>query len=180
MGSEDSVIDGMRFSDGRWSYTDTPSSRHSLDNGSSFKQGGGNGGGDGMLEARVARLESDVEHIKKSIDEIKLDFRDAKKDISATAKKIAEMEPSLLGKIQSTELSLNNSIQSVESSLNNKIQSVESTLSNKVQSVELSLSEKISSVDKRIDGTKVWFLSILVFSIAMPIIMFLLNLYLKK
>ncbi len=132
-----------------------------------FKTSGG-GGGD-MLEARVARLESDVEHIKKSIDEIKLDFRDAKKDISATTKKLAEMEPSLLGKIQSTELSLNN-----------KIQSVESSLSNKVQSVELSLSEKISSVDKRIDGTKVWFLSILVFSIAMPIIMFLLNLYLKK
>ncbi|AWK42632.1 hypothetical protein [Photorhabdus laumondii] len=121
-----------------------------------FKTGGG-GGGD-MLEARVARLESDVEHIKKSIDEIKLDFRDAKKDISATTKKLAEIEPSLLGKIQATELSL----------------------SNKVKSVELSLSEKISTVDKRIDGTKVWFLSILVFSIAMPIIMFLLNLYLKK
>ncbi|MCT8354054.1 hypothetical protein [Photorhabdus kayaii] len=79
MGSEDSVIDGTRFSDGRWSYTDTPSSRHSHDNGSSFKQGGGNGGG-GDMEARVARLESDVEHIKKSIDEVKTDVREMRKD----------------------------------------------------------------------------------------------------
>ncbi|WP_445494453.1 hypothetical protein [Photorhabdus sp. SF281] len=79
MGSDDSVIDGMRFSDGRWSSTDTPPSRHSHDNGSSFKQGGGNGGGEDM-EARVARLESDVEHIKKSIDEVKADVREMKKD----------------------------------------------------------------------------------------------------
>ncbi|WP_350307548.1 hypothetical protein [Photorhabdus viridis] len=40
----------------------------------------GGGGGDDMLEARVARLESDVEHIKKSIDEVKADVREMKKD----------------------------------------------------------------------------------------------------
>ncbi|WP_246550171.1 hypothetical protein [Photorhabdus caribbeanensis] len=80
MGSDNSVIDGMQFSDGRWSSTDTPPSRHSHDNGSSFKQGGSGGGGDEMLEARVARLESDVEHIKKSIDEVKTDVREMKKD----------------------------------------------------------------------------------------------------
>ncbi|WP_391529851.1 hypothetical protein [Photorhabdus akhurstii] len=40
----------------------------------------GGGGGDDMLEARVARLESDVEHIKKSIDEVKTDVREMRKD----------------------------------------------------------------------------------------------------
>ncbi|MCC8421483.1 hypothetical protein J8V12_11130 [Photorhabdus thracensis] len=32
------------------------------------------------MEARVARLESDVEHIKKSIDEVKTDVREMRKD----------------------------------------------------------------------------------------------------
>ncbi|NRN31030.1 hypothetical protein HHJ84_23575, partial [Photorhabdus heterorhabditis subsp. aluminescens] len=66
MNNENSVIDGMQFSNGRWLASNISPSRHSLDNGSSFKQGSGDGGGGDMLEARVARLESDVEHIKKS------------------------------------------------------------------------------------------------------------------
>ncbi|ERT11313.1 hypothetical protein [Photorhabdus temperata] len=78
MSSEDSVIDGTRFSNGRW-LADRVSRRHSHDNGSSFKHGSGNGGG-GDMEARVARLESDVEHIKKSIDEVKTDVREMRKD----------------------------------------------------------------------------------------------------
>ena len=40
---------------------------------------GGSGGGDGM-EARIAKLESDVEHIQRDVTEIKTDLRDIKKD----------------------------------------------------------------------------------------------------
>lgn len=39
----------------------------------------GNGGGDDM-QARVAKLESDVDYIKKSIGEIKDDVREIKRD----------------------------------------------------------------------------------------------------
>lgn len=40
---------------------------------------GGNGGGDDM-QARVAKLESDVEHIKSTLKEIKEDVREIKRD----------------------------------------------------------------------------------------------------
>ena len=41
---------------------------------------GGNGGGGNMTEARIARLESDVEHIKNDIGDIKQDLREIKTD----------------------------------------------------------------------------------------------------
>jgi hypothetical protein len=44
----------------------------------SHKSGNGNGGDD--LEARVAKLESDVNYIKRDISEIKSDIRDIKHD----------------------------------------------------------------------------------------------------
>lgn len=43
------------------------------------KHGGGNGGGDDM-QARVAKLESDVEHMKNTLKEIKDDVREIKRD----------------------------------------------------------------------------------------------------
>ncbi|WP_254877262.1 hypothetical protein [Pantoea ananatis] len=44
-----------------------------------IKHGSGSGGGDDM-QARVAKLESDVEHIKNSLKEIKDDVREIKRD----------------------------------------------------------------------------------------------------
>lgn len=43
------------------------------------RHGGGNSGGDDM-QARVAKLESDVEHIKNSLKDIKDDVREIKRD----------------------------------------------------------------------------------------------------
>ena len=48
---------------------------HNLDNG----YDGGNGG-DGDMQARVAKLESDVEHMKNTLKEIKDDVREIKRD----------------------------------------------------------------------------------------------------
>lgn len=44
----------------------------------------GDGGGNyGDMEARIARLESDVEHVKGAVAEIRSDLRDTKADIGA-------------------------------------------------------------------------------------------------
>ncbi len=45
MNNENSVIDGMQFSNGRWLASNISPSRHSHDNGSSLKPGSGDGGG---------------------------------------------------------------------------------------------------------------------------------------
>lgn len=47
-----------------------PSSPHNDE-----RYGGGSGGGDNMLEARVAKLEADVEYIKRDITEVKSDIK---------------------------------------------------------------------------------------------------------
>jgi len=43
---------------------------------------GGNGGGDDMLEARVAKLEANVEHIASDTNEIKLNLRVTSSDVA--------------------------------------------------------------------------------------------------
>lgn len=43
----------------------------------------GGGGGGGWIEARIAKLESDVGHIQSNITEIKSDIRDIKKEARA-------------------------------------------------------------------------------------------------
>lgn len=45
---------------------------------------GGSGGGtyDGGMEARVARLESDMEHVRKGVDKLEIGLSDVKKTVS--------------------------------------------------------------------------------------------------
>lgn len=106
--------------------------------------GGGNGGGN-MLEARVARLESDVEHIKTNQTEARADIRDIKqissdtnRDVAVILQKMVDMDSSI-GKRPTSD-----------------------------------------SIDAKFSGLKVWFVSILLLSIAMPIITILANLYMRK
>ncbi|EQB98411.1 hypothetical protein B738_24895 [Photorhabdus temperata subsp. temperata M1021] len=51
------------------------------------------------------------------------------------------------------------------------------------EQVDLKISKvdtKIGGLEKKIGDLKVWVLTILLFSIAMPVIMFLLNFYMRK
>lgn len=51
--------------------------------------GGGNGGGDNMLEARVAKLEANVEDIKANLAEARADIRDLRNAVADTKRDVA-------------------------------------------------------------------------------------------
>ncbi|MGU9865418.1 hypothetical protein [Kluyvera ascorbata] len=53
------------------------------------KDHGGNGGGDDMLEARVAKLEANVEDIKANLAEARSDIRDLRNAVADTKRDIA-------------------------------------------------------------------------------------------
>ncbi|WP_259280246.1 hypothetical protein [Enterobacter roggenkampii] len=110
-----------------------------------IKPGGGNGGGGSMLEARVAKLEADVENIKTNLSEARVDIRELTKNSSSTKTDV-------------------------------------STILQKLVDIDEKLSNKAGKdfVDVKVGGLKIWMLGILLLSIAMPVITFLLNLYLKK
>ncbi|MBD1229243.1 hypothetical protein [Xenorhabdus griffiniae] len=129
---------------------------------------GGGDGGDEMLEARVARLESDVEHIKTTMNDMKSDLKSVTSDIGVVKTDVAL----ILQK-------MDNLSSSVESKANN---SDVALILQKMDSLSSSVNKKASfeQVDTKIGGLKIWFLTLLLFSIGMPVIMFLLNLYMKK
>lgn len=55
-----------------------------------MKYGNGNGGGGGdMLEARVAKLESDVEHIKATMSDVKADLKSVISDVGTMKTDVA-------------------------------------------------------------------------------------------
>jgi len=107
--------------------------------------GGGNGGGGNMLEARVARLEANVENIKVNLSEARADIRELTRNSSST--------------------------KSDASTILQKLVDIDEKLSNKAGK---------DFVDVKVGGLKIWMLGILLLSISMPVISFLLNLYLKK
>lgn len=106
---------------------------------------GGSDGGDNMLEARVAKLEADVENIKVNLAEARSDIRDLKTTTTETSKDVGVILQKLID--------------------------IDEKISNKAGK---------DFVDSKTGEIKVWMLGILLLSIAMPVIMFLLNLYLKK
>ncbi|HIA5714224.1 TPA: hypothetical protein ACWQQG_000986 [Yersinia enterocolitica] len=106
---------------------------------------GGNGGGNDMIEARVAKLEADVENIKINLSEARSDIRDLKITAAETGKDVGIILQKLVD--------------------------IDEKVSNKAGK---------DFVNSKTGEIKVWMLGILLLSIAMPVIMFLLNLYLKK
>lgn len=98
-----------------------------------------------MLEARVAKLEADVENIKINLSEARVDIRELTKNSS--------------------------SIKTDVSTILQKLVDIDEKLTNKAGK---------DFVDVKVGGLKIWMLGILLLSIAMPVITFLLNLYLKK
>lgn len=57
--------------------------------------GGGNDGGDGMLEARVAKLESDVNYIRRDVDEIKADIKSLSNNMTQALGKLESIKETL-------------------------------------------------------------------------------------
>ncbi|WP_233443219.1 hypothetical protein [Enterobacter asburiae] len=57
--------------------------------------GGGNGGGNGMLEARVAKLESDVGYIRRDVDELRADVRLINQNMTVALERLEAIRLSL-------------------------------------------------------------------------------------
>ncbi|MDE9536556.1 hypothetical protein [Xenorhabdus bovienii] len=151
---------------------------------------GGNGGGGGM-ESRVAKLESDVEHIKTTMNDMKFDLKTVtgdvgimKTDVALILQKIDNLSSSVEKKANNTDVALIlQKMGDISSSVEKKANSDQVTeLDSKVSKrpTEEQVELKVSKVETKISGLKIWFLTILLFSIAMPVIMFLLNLYMRK
>lgn len=112
---------------------------------------GGNGGGGDML-TRIVKLESDVGHIKDNT----LFVRDQMLKVSSDASDAKRDTAVLLQKSVDFDASLS-----------------------KKPSTDY-FDAKFASMETKISDVKVWVLGIFLLSIAIPIITFLLNLYLKK
>jgi chromosome segregation ATPase len=122
------------------------------------------------MEARIARIESDMEHVKDVLGDIKLDVRGMQGELKAANDSIAalqkevgvisatvphlatkadlrEVEGALNAQAKSIEGSLKTEIKSVEGSLRAEIKSVEGSLKAQIKSVEGSLKAEIKSVE---------------------------------
>lgn len=113
--------------------------------------GGGSGGGGDMLETRVAKLESDVHHIDTNLTEARSDIRQIKNDASETKRDVAVILQKLVD--------------------------IDTALSEKASKDALKAS--VSEIENKIDKTKIWFLSILLTSIVVPVVLFFLGIHYK-
>ncbi len=66
----------------------------------------GGGGDNGDMEARIARLESDMNHISKTLDEVKTDVREIRKDIQEVRKEAGRDYRTLFGALIAVALGL--------------------------------------------------------------------------
>lgn len=71
----------------------------------SFNEGSGGGGGGNMIEARVAKLEADVENIKVNLSEARADIREltnnsasTRTDVSTILQKLVDIDEKITGK----------------------------------------------------------------------------------
>lgn len=112
------------------------------------------------MDARIARLESDVGHTRSDIAEIKADQRSMRD-------RMDENHASLIDKIDGVK----DSIANLNASLTVRIDGVKDTVTNlntsltdRVNDANASLTEKIVGVNasliQRIDGVKVWALAL--------------------
>lgn len=60
--------------------------------------GGGSSGGDRMLEARVAKLESDVSYIRRDVDELKADVKSIDRNMISVIERLDSIKESLAKK----------------------------------------------------------------------------------
>ncbi|OTA16539.1 hypothetical protein Xbed_03466 [Xenorhabdus beddingii] len=151
----------------------------------------GNDGGGGDMESRVARLESDVEHIKTTMNDMKSDLKSVtndvgvmKTDVALILQKMDSLSSTVESKANSSDVALIlQKMGDISSSVDKKanfdqMADLDSKVSKRPTEEQIDL--KISKVETKIGDLKIWILTILLFSIAMPVIMFLLNLYMRK
>lgn len=68
---------------------------HQLVNDAYSAHGGGNGGGNSMLEARVAKLEADISYIRRDVDELRVDAKSISQNMTIALERLESIKTSL-------------------------------------------------------------------------------------
>lgn len=79
----------FKFSDKSQSIDLHSPSSHNVEN------VGGNGGGGNMLEARVAKLESDISYIRRDVDELRVDAKQISQNMTIALERLENIKTSL-------------------------------------------------------------------------------------
>jgi chromosome segregation ATPase len=104
---------------------------------------------DSDVEARIARLESDVGHVRSSLSELNVKVDKVREELNA---KIDRVNLQLAEKIESIRKELNARIDQVRDELNAKIDQVRGELRAKIDRVNAELGAKIDDVWKELDA----------------------------
>lgn len=105
---------------------------------------GNGGGGGGMLEARVARLESGVEHIMKDMADVK----DSAKVLMADTTDIKIRLEKTAGRQDLFELKLD----AVDKKIDSKFESIDKKIDTKFEANDKKFDAKFDAIDKKFDG----------------------------
>ena len=107
------------------------------------------------MEARIARIESDVSYIKENIGNIHLDVRDLRGDMKAANESIAELKTAVVGLNGSVDAKINALSGSVDAKFNGlsgAIATLDAKVDAKLNEVRGSISTLDAKVDAKING----------------------------
>lgn len=112
---------------------------------------GNGGGGGGMLEARVARLESDVEHIRRDMsdvkDSVKVLLADTT-DIKIRLEKMAGRQDLFESKLESMDKKFDDRFEAMDKKFDARFESMDK----KFEAIDKKFDAKFDVSDKKIDG----------------------------
>lgn len=115
----------------------------------------GPGGGGGMLEARVARLESGVEHIMKDMadvkDSVKVLMADTT-DIKIRLEKMAGRQDLFESKLDAMDKKFDSKFDAMDKKIDTKFEAMDMKFDAKFDAMDKKFDAKFDTADKKFDG----------------------------
>jgi chromosome segregation ATPase len=113
---------------------------------------------DTHVEARIARLESDMGHARVDLSDVKSDVRVLRDKIDVLGEKLAERSDSLGDKleirIESVNTNLGKRIDDLSTTLGKRIDDVSTNLGKRIDDASTNLGKRIDDLGTKVDGVK--------------------------